>query len=111
MLMGAHQNFQFADAHAHEILLGFVVPIPSGSWPGSSACRATLIGDLTSDVAGRGHWFDPSTAHHLKSSTYALSQGSLELRVAAGMASAEISRVQIPMDAPGSIGVGYGWMC
>ncbi len=50
---------------------------------------------------GRGHWFDPSTAHHLKSSTYALSQSCLELRMAAGMADEKISSGGfrwIPMD-------------
>ena len=40
---------------------------------------------------GRGHWFDPSTAHHSKSGTYVITREKIELRMAAGMADAKIS--------------------
>ena len=53
---------------------------------------------------GRGHWFDPSTAHQIKSGTYVIVVQAVEVCMAAGMADAESSHGKIPMDARGNGG-------
>jgi hypothetical protein len=66
--------------------------------PAEVAAGAVAHGKPTSELLhlplfshGRGHWFDPSTAHHSKSGTYVITRYSVEFRMAAGMADAKIS--------------------
>ena len=59
---------------------------------GARSARGRRLGvALCLPSHGRGHWFDPSTAHQIKSGTYPIAVQTVEFRMAAGMADAKIS--------------------